>query len=43
MGGYLNDQYGYDMPLWSAVCEVHDKFNEAALEEALLPQPVKNT
>jgi len=34
MGGYLNDQYGYDMPLWSAVCEVHDKFNEAALEEA---------
>ncbi|WP_062789120.1 quinolinate synthase NadA [Aquitalea pelogenes] len=34
MGGYLNDQYGYDMPLWSAVCEVHDKFNEAALDEA---------
>ena len=23
------------MPLWSAVCEVHDKFNEAALEEAI--------
>jgi quinolinate synthase len=35
MGGYLNYQYGYDMPLWSAVCEVHDKFNEAALNEAL--------
>ncbi|OQS44723.1 quinolinate synthase NadA [Chromobacterium haemolyticum] len=34
MGGYLNYQYGYDMPLWSAVCEVHDKFNEAALDEA---------
>ena len=34
MGAYLNFQYGYDMPLWSAVCEVHDKFNEAALEEA---------
>ncbi|AXK39449.1 quinolinate synthase NadA [Crenobacter cavernae] len=34
MGAYLNFQYGYDMPLWSAVCEVHDKFNEAALKEA---------
>jgi quinolinate synthase len=34
MGAYLNDQYGYEMPLWSAVCEVHDKFNEAALNEA---------
>jgi len=34
MGAYLNYQYGYDMPLWSAVCEVHDKFNEAALQEA---------
>lgn len=34
MGAYLNHQYGYDMPLWSAVCEVHDKFNEAALNEA---------
>jgi quinolinate synthase len=34
MGAYLNFQYGYDMPLWSAVCEVHDRFNEAALEEA---------
>ncbi|MFC3626236.1 quinolinate synthase NadA [Vogesella amnigena] len=35
MGAYLNYQYGYNMPLWSAVCEVHDKFNEAALDEAL--------
>lgn len=34
MGAYLNYQYGYDMPLWSAVCEVHDKFNEAALQAA---------
>jgi quinolinate synthase len=34
MGAYLNDQYGYDMPLWSAVCEVHDKFNESSLLEA---------
>ncbi|WP_189536185.1 quinolinate synthase NadA [Paludibacterium paludis] len=39
MGAYLNYQYGYDMPLWSAVCEVHDKFNEAALNEALNAVP----
>jgi quinolinate synthase len=31
MGAYLNYEFGYDMPLWSAVCEVHDKFNEDAL------------
>lgn len=35
MGAYLNFQYGYNMPLWSAVCEVHDKFNKAALDELL--------
>lgn len=35
MGAYLNFEYGYDMPLWSAVCEVHDKFNEEALNEAI--------
>ena len=23
-----------DMPLWEAVCEVHDKFNQQALDEA---------
>jgi len=34
MGAYLNFQYGYDMPLWEAVCEVHDKFNKQALDEA---------
>ncbi len=34
MGAFLNFQYGYDMPLWDAVCEVHDKFNKAALDEA---------
>jgi len=28
MGAYLNYQYDYDMPLWNAVCEVHDKFKE---------------
>ena len=28
MGAYLNYQYGYDMPIWNAVCEVHDKFKD---------------
>lgn len=35
MGAYLNFEYGYDMPLWSAVCEVHDKFNKQALDELI--------
>ena len=35
MGAYLNFQYGYNMPLWSAVCEVHDKFNKEALDELI--------
>ncbi|MFN8769779.1 MAG: quinolinate synthase NadA [Neisseriaceae bacterium] len=35
MGAYLNFEYGFDMPLWSAVCEVHDKFNKQALDEML--------
>lgn len=35
MGAYLNFEYGYDMPLWSAVCEVHDKFNKQALDEMI--------
>ena len=34
MGAYLNFQYDYGMPLWEAVCEVHDKFNQQALNEA---------
>lgn len=33
MGAYLNFEYGYAMPLWDAVCEVHDKFNQAALDQ----------
>ena len=32
MGAYLNETYDYDMPLWSAVCEVHDDFSEKALD-----------
>ena len=32
MGAYLNYQYGYEMPLWSAVCEVHDKFKDEQIK-----------
>jgi len=35
MGAYLNYQYGYDMPTWTAVCEVHDKFKEAEINQAM--------
>lgn len=35
MGAYLNFEFGYNMPLWSAVCEVHDKFNKEALDEMI--------
>ena len=35
MGAYLNYQYGYDMPLWSAVCEVHDQFKQEQIEQVL--------
>jgi quinolinate synthase len=33
MGAYLNHEYGYNMKLWSAVCEVHDQFNVDKLDE----------
>lgn len=32
MGAYLNYAYGWDMRIWSAVCEVHDKFNDEQLK-----------
>jgi len=35
MGAWLNAEFGYDMPLWSAVCEVHDKFTEQQVDDAL--------
>lgn len=35
MGAYLNLTYGYNMPLWSAVCEVHDQFKAEELERAM--------
>lgn len=35
MGAYLNYQYGYEMPLWNAVCEVHDKFKDEQIERLL--------
>lgn len=35
MGEYLNFTYGYNMPVWSAVCEVHDKFKLEELEHEM--------
>lgn len=35
MGAYLNYQYGYNMAVWNAVCEVHDKFKEAEINTAM--------
>lgn len=35
MGAYLNYQYGYNMPVWNAVCEVHDKFKDEQIEYML--------
>ena len=35
MGAYLNYQYGYNMPVWNAVCEVHDQFKEDQISAAL--------
>jgi quinolinate synthase len=35
MGAYLNYQYGYNMPIWTAVCEVHDKFKDEQIQHML--------
>ena len=35
MGAYLNYQYGFNMPTWTAVCEVHDKFKEDEIKRAM--------
>ncbi len=35
MGAYLNYQYGYQMPIWNAVCEVHDQFKEGEVMKLL--------
>jgi len=35
MGEYLNYQYDYNMQVWSAVCEVHDKFKEEQIRKEL--------
>lgn len=35
MGEYLNFEFGYNMPVWTAVCEVHDKFKADELELAM--------
>jgi len=35
MGAYLNYQYGYDMAVWDAVCDVHDKFKDDEIKAAM--------
>lgn len=35
MGAYLNYQYGYNMPTWTAVCDVHEKFKADELRMAM--------
>lgn len=35
MGAYLNYQYGYNMPIWSSVCVVHDEFKEKLVSDLL--------
>lgn len=35
MGQYLNYSLNMAMPVWSAVCEVHDKFKAEALDQAI--------
>ena len=33
MGAYINDQFGYNMRVFSSVCDVHDMFNLEQLEK----------
>lgn len=35
MGQYLNKTNGWDMGLWTAVCEVHDKFKAEEIDKAM--------
>lgn len=35
MGAYLNYQYGYQMPVWNAVCEVHDQFKAQQIRQMM--------
>ncbi len=43
MGAYLNYQYGYDMPVWNAVCEVHDKFKHEQINRMIEQANAKGT
>jgi len=36
MGAYINQEFGYDMDVFTSVCEVHDQFNLEALEKDML-------
>ena len=33
MGRYINKKYGFDMPIWNSVCDVHDMFDAEQLEK----------
>jgi len=35
MGAYINQQFDYDMEVFTSVCEVHDKFNAEALDKEM--------
>lgn len=35
MGLWLNSEFGYNMPVWTAVCEVHDKFKANELQDKI--------
>ena len=39
MGAWLNQSMNIKMPLWHAVCEVHDAFSMAGLQSLLLEYP----
>jgi quinolinate synthase len=36
MGKYLNYQYDYNIPVWTAVCDVHDKFKEEEINAVMM-------
>jgi quinolinate synthase len=38
MGNYLNYEHTYNMPVWNAVCEVHDKFKEQEISKVMGPK-----
>ena len=35
MGAFFNYEFGWDMPIYTSVCEVHDKFKEKEISRAM--------